>query len=400
MLRPRNLLLALAGLLVVWFGLGRLLPTAVDTVPVERRELVQSVVATGRVRSLSRARLGADLSGTVERVLVREGDLVRPGQVLVQLEDRESRAQVAQARAALAQAEAAVAGIGEVRQAVAEATLRSADVALARAEADFQRMQRLVDAGASAADQLDLARQSLEAARSQRDIARAQLRASGGGGSDRRGADANLEQARGALALAEARLANTRVVSPGAGRILTRDVEPGDAVQTGRVLLTMALDGPTQLVAVPDEKDVSRLAEGQPAVASADPYPDQAFPARVSYVAPSIDPEQGTVEVRLDVDSAPPFLRPDMTVSVQIETARRPAALTVPLAAIREPLSRAPWVLRLEGGRAVRRDLTLGVRGEVHAEVLTGLEEGDRIVAASARGVVAGDRIRARSGTR
>ncbi|MCC7131173.1 MAG: hypothetical protein IT352_00940, partial [Gemmatimonadales bacterium] len=104
-------------------------------------------------------------------------------------------------------------------------------------------------------------------------------------------------------------------------------------------------------------------------------------------------------EVRLDVDSAPPFLRPDMTVSVQIETARRPAALTVPLAAIREPLSRAPWVLRLEGGRAVRRDVTLGVRGEVHAEVLTGLEEGDRIVAASARGVVVGDRIRARSGT-
>ncbi len=162
----------------------------------------------------------------------------------------------------------------------------------------------------------------------------------------------------------------------------------------------MALDGPTQLVAVPDEKDVSRLVLGQTALASADPYPDQSFVARVSYLAPAIDPEQGTIEVRLDVDSAPPYLRPDMTVSVQIETARRPAALTIPLAAIREPLSTSPWVLLIEEGRAVRREVKLGIRGDVHAELLAGLAEGDRIVAGSARGVVAGDRVRARLGSR
>lgn len=393
-LLSRRSLLGIAALVFGGWIWSRIRPVAVDTIPVERRELIQSVVATGRVRSLSTARLGTAVSGTVRTVLVREGDRVRPGQVLLQLDEAEARAQVQQAEATLRQAAAGLAGVGEVRATVAAANLRSAEVAYRKAELDFQRAERLAAAGATSAEQVELANQTLAAARAQREIALAQRNATAGSGSELLGSEANQGQARAAVALARARLANTRIVAPGAGRLLTRDVEPGDAVQSGRIVLTLALDGTTQLVAVPDEKDVARLTEGQPATASAEAFPEQRFAARVVYVAPAIDPDQGTVEIRLDVDSAPSYLRPDMTVSVQVETARRPNALVVPVGVVRDLTTSAPWVMAIREGRVVRIPVTLGIRGEATVEVLGGLAEGDRVVAASARGVEPGIRAR------
>lgn len=393
-LLSRRSLLGIAALVFAGWIWGRIRPVAVDTIPVERRELIQSVVATGRVRSLSTARLGTAVSGTVRTVLVREGDRVRPGQVLLQLDEAEARAQVQQAEATLRQAAAGLAGVGEVRATVAAANLRSAEVAYRKAELDFQRAERLAAAGATSAEQVELANQTLAAARAQREIALAQRNATAGSGSELLGSEANQGQARAAVALARARLANTRIVAPGAGRLLTRDVEPGDAVQSGRIVLTLALDGTTQLVAVPDEKDVARLTEGQPATASAEAFPEQRFAARVVYVAPAIDPDQGTVEIRLDVDSAPSYLRPDMTVSVQVETARRPNALVVPVGVVRDLTTSAPWVMAIREGRVVRIPVTLGIRGEATVEVLGGLADGDRVVAASARGVEPGIRAR------
>jgi len=392
----KRVLLGVVGLLAVWWGVGKIMPASVPTVAVSKRLLVQSIVATGRVRSLSRARLGPAVSGTVARVLVREGARVAAGQLLVQLDDAEERAQLAQAKAVLSQAEAGLTGMVELRESVAAAQLRSAEVAFKRADAGFVRTRRLVEAGATAADRLDAATQDLEAARSQRDIAEAQARAARGGGTDRRTAEAALEQARGAAAAALARLEQTRILAPAAGRVLTRDVEPGDAVQPGRVLLTLAVDGPTQLVAVPDEKDVARLREGQLATASADAYPGETFPARVTYVAASIDPAQGTVEIRLDVDSAPPYLLPDMTVSVQIETARRPDALVVPTGSVTGLTTAEPSVIVVRDGRATEQLVRLGVRGETEVEVLNGLGEGDQVLAPGAPRVAPGQRVRGR----
>lgn len=390
----RRTLLAVGALLLAWWAWSSIRPAALETVVVERRDLVQSVVATGRVRSLSTARLGSAVSGTVKSVPVREGDRVRPGQILLQLDDAETRAQLLQAEAALRQAQAGLAGIGEVRAVVASANLRSAEVAFQKAELDYQRAQQLAASGGASTEQLDLANQVLAAARSQRDIALAQRDATAEAGSERRSSEATLAQAEAAVALARARLAHTRITAPGNGRVLTRDVEPGDAIQVGRVVLTMALDGITQLVAVPDEKDVARLREGQPATASAEAFPEQTFAARVVYVAPAIDPDQGTVEIRLDVDSAPAYLRPDMTVSVQVETARRSKVLVLPSSAIRDLVTPAPWVMIIQDGRVVRLPVTVGIRSEQSTEILTGPAEGDRVVGGAARNAVVGMRAR------
>jgi HlyD family secretion protein len=379
-------------LLLIAFRTAR--APAIATVVPERVELVQTVVATGRVRSLARAQLGAAVSGTVARVRAREGDRVVAGQVLVELDGGEARAQLLQARAALARAEANLAAQDSVRAGIASASARAADVAFQTAERDYDRTRRLVDAGARAVQDLDAVREALEAARAQRDIARLQLSAARADGADARAALAQRAEAQGAVALGQARLDNTRIVAPGPGRILTRSVEPGDVVQVGRVLLTLALDGPTQLVAVPDEKDVARLAVGQRALASADAYPGSTFPATVAFVAPAIDPNQGTVEIRLDVAEPPDYLRPDLTVSIQVETGRSAAALALPVAAVQDAAGTAPWVLVLRDGRLERRQVEVGLRGEQWIEVRTGVTEGQTVALPPWRGLEPGDRAR------
>ena len=387
--------MVIVGLVALRFGWRALVPPLVPALEVTRGPLVQTVVATGRVRADTRVRLGSQLTGTVTQVHVREGDTVHTGEVLVELDPAEQAAAVSQARANLVQARANLQQVREVRRPVTAATLRQTEAILQKAQADYGRITTLRNGGAASEEQVEAARQALETARSQRDIARAQAAATDTAGADLRIAEAAVASAQAALEATEARLQYARIASPGNGVVLTRAVEPGDAVQPGRVLMELALTAPIMLSVVPDEKNLARLAVGQTALASADAFPQDRFPATVRYVSPVVDPAQGTVEVRLTVDSVPAYLRPDMTVSVNIEVARRAEALVVPLDAVHDALSGSPWVLRIRDRRVVRQPVRLGAQGTESAEVLDGLSEGDLVVPVSARSVAEGDRARA-----
>jgi len=204
-------------------------------------------------------------------------------------------------------------------------------------------------------------------------------------------ARARLEQARDQnLAIASEQVRQARVSAQQAERELDRAeylhglgeiVDPGAAVQAGATLIEMVTSGPTQLVVEPDESNLALLEVGQRAIASAEAYPERTFMARVAWIAPSVDPERGTIEARLDVPEPPPYLRLDMTVSVEIVTGRAEDALVVPRAAVRDIASGAPWVLVIEDGRATRREVELGLRGEEVVEIRRGLREGELAIA-------------------
>jgi HlyD family secretion protein len=179
-----------------------------------------------------------------------------------------------------------------------------------------------------------------------------------------------------------------------AGILIGRNVEVGDVVQAGKVLMTLSPAGRTQLVVAIDEKNLALLSLGQKALASADAYAQQRFGAELVYINPGVNALTGSVEVKLDVPVPPPVLKQDMTVSVDIEVARRLNALIVPAAALHDADSAAPWVLRVEGRHAVRRPVRLGLRSGGFAEVMEGLDEGDLVVAAASAGMAAGARIR------
>ena len=353
---------------------------AVETVVVEQRDIVETLAVVGRVRAPARAALGASISGTVTQVLVDEGDLVQAGQLLVTLENRESSASVRQSEAALADATA------RAQQAVADAERE-----VEQADRDLERLRAVLETGGVARQTLEQAEQRAGNARSRLEAARA---LTPGGESTE---PAPVAVARAALESARARLALTRITAPSSGVVLTRSVEPGDAVSPGRGILEIAFDGPAELIVFPGEENLSRLTPGAVARASADAFADRDFPATVSLIAPTVDASQGTVAVRLSLPNPPDYLLPDMTVSVNIETGQKPGAAVLPDDAIQGMGVGAPWVGVVSDGRLERRDITTGLRAEGFIEVLTGVSAGDAVVrSASAEDV--GRRVRVTRG--
>jgi HlyD family secretion protein len=112
-------------------------------------------------------------------------------------------------------------------------------------------------------------------------------------------------------------------------------VEPGQIVQPGRALLQLALAGPLQLVAPVDERYLQQLQVGQAAGVRPTPSRTSASCARVLRIGPLVDAQRGAIEVKFALPEPPPFLREDMTLSIELETARRERALVLPLAALR-----------------------------------------------------------------
>ena len=374
---------AVVVLAVVAWGAARLLPPRVAVVRVARGELVETVVATGRVMAPARVTIGALVSGTVARLLTEEGRRARAGELLLALDAAEAQGAVQQARGALAQAAARLEQVQQVEGPLAGEALAQARTNVEQAEAQFRRVDRLARDGLVTEAQLDDARKVLERAHSQYEGARIQQAGAGRQGVEERLARAALDQARGALAAAESRLAHTCITAPTDGVIIDRRVEAGDLVQAGQTLLLLAADGATRITVTPDEKNLASLRLGQTALVSAEAFPQQKFPATLSFVAPAVDAERGTIEIRLTVPDPPPYLRADMTVSVEVEVARRAGVLVLPLDAVRDATT-APWVLVADHGRVARREVRLGARGTLTTEVTAGLSEGDAVIPPSA----------------
>lgn len=377
----------------LYIAIPWLLGPIVPAQPVLRGALVQSVVASGRVETPHRVNIGSQITGTVASVPVAEGQAVAAGQVLVTLEDSELRASVEQAEASSAQAEARLRQIIEVTLPVAQENLSQAQSNLLNAQQQYARAESLRSGGFETQVQLDNARRTLNVAQAQVRAAQAQVAGNVPGGTEYVAAEAALRQARASLLVALSRLDYTQIRAPEAGTLIARNVERGWVVQPNQVLMVLSPTGQIEIVVQIDEKNLGLIAVGQHAVASADAYPDRRFAAELSYINPAVDPDRASVEVRLRVAAPPDYLRQDMTVSVDIAVAERADTLVLPLSAVHAAAGASPWVLRIENGRARRREVRLGLRGPQRVEILDGLREGDLVVASGVT-VVDGRRVR------
>lgn len=364
-------------------------------VTLQPQELIQSVVATATVQTQHRANVGVQMAGTVVAVNVMEGDRIRPGQSLLRLDDREVRAAALAAELAVKQAELKWQSWREVQAPVAHEAERQSQANLIQARSQLERQQDLFRQGFIGQSALDESLRAFRVAEAQARSAGAQDRANAPGGIEQELARSALLLAQSNLAAARAKLSYTDVLAAFAGHVVSRNVEPGDTVQSGKTLLVLVPDGVTELVAQIDERNLSLLRVGQPAIASADAYPGQKFPAVVSRIAPGVDAQRGAVQVKLTVDNPPDYLRQDMTISVEIEVLRKPAALTLPVAAVHEIESSRPWVWQVEADDRVQRiPVQLGIRAGTRVELTSGLSAGARVVEVVAPGLKAGQRIR------
>lgn len=394
--RPAWIVLALATTgALIFVSRNVILGKPVDAYEAIRGDLVQTVVASGRIITPQRVSIGAVITERVARIPVQEGQRVRRGDVLIVLDDRDERAALEQARAAVAQGEAKLRQLREVALPAAEQALLQAQANELQARQSYDRTQSLRAQGFVGQSQLDDAKRNLDVAQSQLRAARIQVQTNGPSGSDFALAQTALEQAQANLRAAQAKLEQTVIHAPVDGVLIGRSVEPGNVVQSGKELMALAPSGETQVVVQIDERQLSRLALGQKGLGSADAFPNQRFAAELVYINPAVDPLRGSVEVKLRVPDPPAYLVQDMTVSVDIEVARRADTIYVPTETVREANGSQPWVLAIRAFRAVRRPVKLGLRGDGRVEILDGVEAGDELIPATNALVRAGQRVRA-----
>jgi HlyD family secretion protein len=320
------------------------------------------------------------LTGVVVERRVQEGDPVQPGDVLAVLRADDLEAAVREAESALAQ-------LQQSTRPQALAALREAEARLAQASREAARRRELVERQLIAREAMEQAIEAETIARTATEQARLAASALATGNPAEAAAQARLETAK-------AQLAKTTIRAEVAGTVLTRNVEPGDLVQPGRILFEIAREGATEVLLPLDEKNLEVLALGQSAMCIADAYPSRPFPAQVSFIAPSVDPQRGSVDIRLTVNPVPEFLRQDMTVSVNVETGRRDSAVVVPNDALRMLDGDRAELWLVADGRVERRSVTLGLRGLALSEIKEGLQAGDWILADAGAQLDEGARVR------
>lgn len=368
----------------------------VEAQPVIKADFVQSVVASGHVEAPFRVSVASQITGVVSDVPVSEGQTVKAGDVLVVLDDTEARALVVQAEGAVAQTEARMRQLRELSLPSAQENLKQVRATLLNAQQAYDRAKHLAETGAGTRVALDDATKALDVARAQVRAAEFQVYTDSPGGSDYVMAETQLRQAAAALATARSRLGYTVIKAPRDGVLIARNVERGNVVQPSTALMVLSPFEDTQVVVQVDEKNLGLIAVGQNALVSADAYPSKSFPAEVFYINPGVDLQRASVEVKLKVPNPPDYLRQDMTVSIDIETARRPGALILPSNLIRGLGSERPWVMKVEAGRATHQPVQIGLITIGKVQIAGGLQEGDLAIPPSSD-VKEGQRVRARA---
>ncbi|WP_296893281.1 efflux RND transporter periplasmic adaptor subunit [Thiobacillus sp.] len=282
------------------------------TQTVGRGNLTLTVTANGTLQPTRSISIGSELSGTVLKVNVDVNDRIRKGQVLVELDTAKLRDQILRSRATVAAANAKVA------QTVA--TVKEARAGLAR----FEEVARLSGGKVPSKTELDSSRAALARA-----IA------------DEASARANVADAQAALSTDQINLSKASIVAPTDGVVLTRSVDPGNAVAASLqavTLFTVAEDlTRLRLWVYVDEADVGAVKVGQDATFTVSAYPTRQFPARVTRVGfgSTITDNVVTYLTYLDVDNTDLSLRPGMTATATITATQRKNVLLVPNTALR-----------------------------------------------------------------
>lgn len=382
-----NRLAALGG----WWAFDLWFPQASSDMPetakVVRRDFASSVLATGVVQPQigAEVRVGARLSGKVERLLANVGDEVEKGQVVAQLEKDDLEATVAQREAELRLAEAKLDSVKtltpkEIEKAELELEERLATVMYT--EQMLARTRRLHQAQVITEDDLDQAEERHKVASARVASARKALElAESRYAEDLRQARAEVDRARFVLANAKVQLSYATITAPINGVIASVSTEEGETVAAGMqapTFVTIIDLNRLQVDAYVDEVDIGRVEVGQRVMFTVDAFPSMEFEGTVSAIYPKAVIQDNVVNYDVVIDIETPYhglLRPEMTTSVTIFLDNREGVLDVPVQAVKRDQGKTVVYLPGEAG-AIRREIKTGWRDGQWIEVASGLDEG------------------------
>lgn len=202
-------------------------------------------------------------------------------------------------------------------------------------------------------------------------------------------ASMDLRSVQALIAVQEEKLADYLIRAPIDGIVLRRDGEVGEIAETGQVLFRVGMPKPLQVVAEVNEEDIPRVALGQAVLFRTDAFPDRRLEGKVREITPMGDPAAKTYRIRIALPDDTP-LHIGMSVECNVVTREKPGALLVPADAVQ-----GATLFVVEGDRARRREVAVGIRGTRMVEVLSGLAEDARVVSPAPGGLADGARVRA-----
>jgi len=353
---------------------------------VERGTMTRSVVATGKIEPITKVEVKSKANGIIEALRVDVGDVITPGQVLVEL-DKETLA--ARLREARANFQAATAGLSGAEAALEKNIVEAEGPDVHFARRAFERAKALHADRLVAQSGLDDAQGALEVAQNRQRSAKSQLVVAKAKVAE---AEANVAQSRAAVERAEEELRNATIRSPLRGMVLTRDVEVGSPVSSilnmGSAASLVMTVGDIERVFVRgkvDEADVGRVKLGQPARISVETFKDRSFEGKVTQISP-IGVERDNVttfEVEVSIDNPGSALKANMTANAEIVLEEHPNVLIVPEAAIvydarKNPFVEVPDAAGANGRKRVA--VKLGVGSGTRTEIVSGVQAGDRVL--------------------
>jgi HlyD family secretion protein len=359
-------------------------PSALAT--VERGTMVKSVVATGKVEPITKVEIKSKANGIIEALRVDVGNVVNPGDILVELDKENLSARVREERANLQAAEASLTG--------AEAALQKNIVEAEGPDVEFARRaharaSKLFDQQLMPQSGLDESKSALEVAENRQRSAKSQLVVARAKVTE---GEAKVAQARATVARSEEELRNATIRAPIRGMVLTRDVEIGSPVSSilnmgAAATLVMTL-GDIQEVFVRgkvDEADIGRVRLAMPAHISVETFKDKKFEGKVTQISPiGVEKDNVTTfEVEVSIQNPGNELKANMTANAEIVLEEHPNSLIVPEAAITYDGQRQAFVDVVdaetpEGRRRV--PVKVGVGSGTRTQVLSGVNQGDKIV--------------------
>lgn len=362
--------------------------TEVRMETVQKRDLVASVTASGQVQPVTKVDVAADISGRIVRLAVKEGEIVKKGQFLLEIDP-------AQYQAAVQRAEAAVAS--------AKASAAQAKANLIQAQRNYDRSMEIRKTNAAL-----ISEESLEQLKTAVEVNTALLES----------ANQNADQSAASLREARSNLARTTILAPMSGKITRLAVEQGETAVPGTfnkdaaTLLTIADLSVFETKVKVDETDVARISLGDSAVIQIDAFPDTTFVGKVVEISNSSvkaaastgSTEQAIdYEVKIQLMNPPAETRPDFSATAKIVTDTRTSVLTIPIIALTvreneelnadtagapgQPKKKEVGKKDVEGvfivgtdNKVTFRPVKVGIAGDKYFEVVSGVKDGEKIV--------------------
>ena len=311
--------------------------TPVKVFEVRRQKISEKLHYTGVIEAWKKINITPDVGGKIAKIHVEEGDMVREGQLLAELDTRAIRLQLEQAEAALA---------------VSEANYKDA-------KRNMERMERLIKEKAVSDQQYEKIKLAYEAA------------------------EAQLQQAKSALDLAHHNLDVSLMKAPFSGVVASRNTEVGDVINPmmggfspNSGVLTLMDFSRVKIEIDVSPKEIVRIKRGQTALLRVSIYPDRVFEGKVTIVNLTAEPQSKKFKVEAQLDNHNLLLRPNTFGEVILEVSTHEDALVIPQKAMLEN----HIVLLARDNRAERREVILGLQNAELVEILSGVEEGDLVI--------------------